>query len=375
MKMKKLKVVIIVGTRPEIIRLSSVIKKFDRIFNLKLIHTGQNYDFELNDVFFKDLGIRKPDYFLSSKGSSTMDTIGRIISLTDDILKRIQPDALLILGDTNSCLSAYPAKRRKIPIFHMEAGNRCFDERVPEEINRKIVDHISDINLTYSNISRSYLIREGILPQKVIKVGSPMFEVIQNNLSSIERSLILDQLEISKDNFLLFSLHREENVDNDKNLSILTNFMNSLSDRNEKVLISVHPRTKIAMKRIKFKPAKNIVMLKPLGFFDYCKLQQNAKTVFSDSGTIYEESSILNLRAVNIRNTNERPEAMEEAQTIMSGVNTLYLEQAYKQALDLNLKEFKQVNEYKISNVSSKVANIVLSHLNYVNEYTWRNNN
>ncbi len=374
--MKKLKVITIVGTRPEIIRLSRIIPKLDSFFDHYLVHTGQNYDYELNQIFFDDLGLRMPDYFLKAAGENSMETIGNTIIKVDKILEKIKPDALLILGDTNSCLSIIPAKRRKIPSFHMEAGNRCFDMRVPEEINRKIVDHIADINLPYSSISREYLIREGIPPQMIIKTGSPLYEVIHFYLEKINNSKILYELNLNKYNYYLVSLHREENIDSDKNFQKLIKILNNICEKyDKKVIFSTHPRTKNRIKETKVKLHPLIKLLKPLSFTNYNNLQINAKAVLSDSGTISEESSILNFPSLNLRENHERPEAMEETTVIMTGLE----EDKVMQALEIIQKQKRGENrdhnlvkDYAQKNVSSKIVRLIISYTNYVKNYVWR---
>ena len=376
--MKKFKLLTVVGTRPEIIRLSSVLKKFDNTETLSnvLVHTGQNYDYELNEVFFKDLGIRKPNYFLEAVGVSAIDTIGKIISNIEPILKNENPDAFLILGDTNSCLCAIPAKRMKIPVFHMEAGNRCFDMRVPEEINRRIVDHVSDINLTYSSIAREYLINEGLSPERVIKTGSPMYEVLHDGLKNIEKSKILSDLELSKHNYFVVSTHRAENVDPDRQFLKIVDVLNAVADKyNLPVIVSTHPRTRNRVESMNIKFHRNIQLLKPLGFFDYNHLQLNAKAVISDSGTISEESSILNFPALNLREAHERPEAMEETPVIMTGLDKETVLQALEvvcgQSRD-SKREFRMVYDYSMPNVSAKVVRLILSYTNYINRVVWK---
>lgn len=372
--MKKIKVMTVVGTRPEIIRLSRVIAKLDQYTDHILVHTGQNYDYELNEIFFKDLGVRKPDYFLDAAGVSAAETIGQVIIKADQVLDKEKPESLLILGDTNSSLSAIPAKRRKIPIFHMEAGNRCFDQRVPEEINRKIVDHISDINLTYSSIARDYLLREGIPPERVIKTGSPMFEVLNHYTDSIDKSQILKQLGLAILNYYVVSAHREENIDSDINLSKLVTVLNGLAETyGKRVIVSTHPRTRKRVEGIKFH--KNVELLKPMGFFDYVYLQKNACAVLSDSGTITEESSILNFPALNIREAHERPEGMEEAAVMMTG---LEIERIYQGLTILQMQKrgedrsLRMVGDYSIRNVSEKVLRLIVSYTDYVNRTVWR---
>jgi UDP-N-acetyl-L-fucosamine synthase len=372
---KKIKVMTIVGTRPEIIRLSRVIAKLDRYVDHVLVHTGQNYDYELNEIFFRDLEIRNPDYFLKAAGASVSKTIGQIISEVDTILGKENPEAILILGDTNSCLSAIPAKRRKIPIFHMEAGNRCFDQRVPEETNRKIVDHISDMNLTYSSIAREYLLREGLPPERVIRTGSPMFEVLHHYMDGIYKSQILKRLNLMKLNYFAVSAHREENVDSDINLSKLISILNNLAKTYKKrIIVSTHPRTRkrVEAKGIKFH--EKIELLKPLGFFDYVHLQKNAYAVLSDSGTITEESSILNFPALNIREAHERPEGMEEGVVMMTGLDVNRILQSLAVLKDQSRDETRTlriVEDYNVPNVSDKVLRIIMSYTDYINRTVW----
>jgi len=373
---KKLKVATIVGTRPEIIRLACVLGKLDTYCAHTLIHTGQNYDYELNQIFFDDLGVKKPDYFLNSAGNTAAETIGNIIISVDKILEEIKPDAILILGDTNSCLASIPAKRRKIPIFHMEAGNRCFDMRVPEEINRRIVDHTADINLTYSDIAREYLLREGLPPDRIIKTGSPMYEVLTNYKDKINSSKILENLKLDSYHYFVVSAHREENVDSDINIDKLVSMLNALAEKySEPVIVSTHPRTK---KRFDFKNAvfhPKVRLLKPLGFFDYVKLQLDSRAVLSDSGTITEESSILNFPALNIREAHERPEGMEEASVIMCGLDTervmQCLEILKEQPRDEN-RLLRIVSDYAMPNVSDKVIRIIHSYTDYIQRVVWR---
>lgn len=374
--MKKLKVLTVVGTRPEIIRLSRVLVRLDQHCDHVLVHTGQNYDYELNQIFFDDLGIRKPDHFLSAAGSSSAETIGNVIIATDKVLDEEKPDALLVLGDTNSCISVLPAKRRKIPIFHMEAGNRCFDMRVPEEINRRIVDHTADINLTYSSIAREYLLREGLSPDMVIKTGSPMNEVLSYYRSSIDASDVLSRHELKEGDFFLVSAHREENIDSDKNFQKLVSVLNSIAENFQlPVVVSTHPRTqkRVEVSGVTFN--RHVQLLKPLGFTDYNKLQLTAKAVLSDSGTINEESSILNFPALNLREAHERPEGMEEAAVMMVGLDV----ERVMQALDIlddqprgRERLLHQVADYNMPNVSDKVVRIIHSYTDYVNRVVWR---
>ncbi|MCW8352847.1 non-hydrolyzing UDP-N-acetylglucosamine 2-epimerase [Citrobacter portucalensis] len=374
--MKKMHVMTVVGTRPEIIRLSRVMAKLDDYFEHTIVHTGQNYDYELNQIFFDDLGVRKPDHFLNAAGKNAAETIGQIIIKIDEVLESIKPEALLVLGDTNSCLAAIPAKRRKIPIFHMEAGNRCFDMRVPEEINRRIVDHTADINLTYSDIAREYLIAEGLPADRIIKTGSPMFEVLTHYSDGIEASNILERLNVKSGEYFVVSAHREENIDSDKNLMNLVESLNKVAETYQlPVIVSTHPRTqkRIDAKGIVFN--SHVQLLKPLGFKDYVKLQKEARAVLSDSGTITEESSILNFPAINIREAHERPEGMEEGTVIMTGVDP----ERILQALDMiknqprdNERLLRQVSDYSMPNVSDKVARIILSYTDYVKRVVWR---
>jgi UDP-N-acetyl-L-fucosamine synthase len=374
--MKKLKIVTVVGTRPEIIRLSRVIAKLDLFCEHILVHTGQNYDYELNQIFFEDLGIRKPDHFLNAAGATGAETIGKVIIAVDEVLAELTPDALLVLGDTNSCLSVIPAKRRKIPIFHMEAGNRCFDQRVPEEINRRIVDHTADINLTYSSIAREYLLREGLPPDMVIKTGSPMFEVLTHHHDDIQNSNVLDRLELEPHNFFLVSVHREENIDSEKTFTKLVTVLNTIAAEYDlPVIISTHPRTQkqIDARGIKFH--KNIQLLKPLGFTDYVKLQVSSRVVLSDSGTISEESSILNFPALNLREAHERPEAMEEVSVMMVGLEAERVIQALAILKDQargESRDLRQVSDYSMPNVSDKVVRIIHSYTDYVNRIVWK---
>jgi UDP-N-acetyl-L-fucosamine synthase len=375
--MKRLKVMTVVGTRPEIIRLSEVLKKLDSSKAIEhiLVHTGQNYDYELNEVFFNDLGLKKPDHFLNAARGNASETIGNIIIEIDKVLDMVKPDAFLVLGDTNSCLCAIPAKKRHIPIFHMEAGNRCFDQRVPEETNRKIVDHISDINLTYSDIAREYLLREGLLPDRVIKTGSPMYEVILANEEKILKSDILKKNKLKKHKYFVVSAHREENINSDKNFYALFEALNTIAKLYKlPIIISTHPRTRIRLEKAKLKLDPLIQTLKPMGFSDYVHLQLNAKAVLSDSGTISEESSILNFPALNIREAHERPEAMEEASVIMVGMNAERILQGLK-VLETQGREedgpLIQVYDYSFPNVSDKVLRIILSYTDYIKRVVW----
>lgn len=374
--MKKLKVVTVVGTRPEIIRLACVIKKVDEHCEHILVHTGQNYDYELNEIFFHDLGIRKPDYFLGAAGSTGAETIGNVIIAVDKALAEIQPEALLVLGDTNSCMAVLPAKRRKIPTFHMEAGNRCFDQRVPEEINRRIVDHMADINLTYSSIARDYLLREGLPADMVIKTGSPMFEVLNTYREGIEQSDVLERLGLKIHAFFVVSAHREENVDSDKNFLNLVESLNTIAETYQMpVIVSTHPRTqkRVDAMGVVFHPM--VQLLKPLGFKDYNKLQLCAKVVLSDSGTINEESSIMNFPALNLREAHERPEGMEEAAVIMTGLQKDRIMQSLavieNQSRD-DERLIRQVYDYSMPNVSDKIVRIIHSYTDYVNRVVWK---
>jgi UDP-N-acetylglucosamine 2-epimerase (non-hydrolysing) len=373
---KKLKVMTIIGTRPEIIRLSRVISKLDESSAIDhiLVHTGQNYDYELNQIFFEDLVLRKPDYFLKAAGKNAADTIGKVITNIDPVLEKENPDAFLVLGDTNSCLCAIPAKKRHIPIFHMEAGNRCFDQRVPEETNRKIVDHISDINLTYSDIAREYLLREGLPPDRIIKTGSPMFEVLNYYKSKIEKAQILKSLKLKSESYFLISSHREENIASE-NFKKLVSLLNWLAKTYKlPVIVSTHPRTRKMIEEKSVKMNSLIELMKPMGFLDYNFLQMNAKVVLSDSGTISEESSILNFPALNIREAHERPEAMEEASVMLTGFNLERINQA------LNVLEtqgrgdkrtLRLVNDYSMLNVSDKVIRIIVSYIDYIKRVVW----
>jgi UDP-N-acetylglucosamine 2-epimerase (non-hydrolysing) len=374
--MKKLKVVTVVGTRPEIIRLSCVLPKLDQYMDHILIHTGQNYDYELNEIFFSDLGIRKPDYFLGAAGATAAETIGQMIIKIDPLLAEIQPEALLVLGDTNSCLAAIPAKRRKIPIFHMEAGNRCFDARVPEETNRKIVDHTSDINMTYSDIAREYLLREGLPPDRVIKTGSPMFEVLTHYREKIDSSDVLERLGLKEQEYFVVSAHREENIDSDRNFSGLVNTINAVAETyGKRIIVSTHPRTRKRVEALGVRFDDRVELLKPLGFTDYVHLQMHAMAVLSDSGTINEESSILNFPALNLREAHERPEGMEEASVMMTGLEPERVLQGLAILAGQGRggdRTLRQVGDYSMPNVSDKVVRIVLSYTDYVNRVVWK---
>ncbi|OOF32780.1 non-hydrolyzing UDP-N-acetylglucosamine 2-epimerase [Salinivibrio costicola] len=374
--MKKLKVMSVVGTRPEIIRLSRVLAQLDLHCEHVLVHTGQNYDYELNEVFFNDLGVRKPDYFLNAAGKSAAETIGQVIIKVDQVLEEVQPEAMLVLGDTNSCISAIPAKRRKVPIFHMEAGNRCFDQRVPEETNRRIVDHTADINLTYSTIARDYLLAEGLPADRVIKTGSPMFEVLNHYMARIDGSDVLSRLELSKRQFFVVSIHREENVDAPRQLAKLAETLNTLAkDYDLPVIVSTHPRTRNRIEAQGLEFHSNIQLLKPLGFHDYNHLQKNAKAVLSDSGTINEESSIMNFPALNMREAHERPEGMEEASVMMVGLGVERIMQALQVLESQPSGEerlLRQVYDYSMPNVSEKVVRIIHSYTDYVNRVVWK---
>lgn len=372
--MKKLKVMTVVGTRPEIIRLSAVINKLEESEAIEhiLVHTGQNYDYELNQVFFNDFKLKKPDYFLNAATGTAVETIGNILIKIDPIMEKEKPDAFLVLGDTNSCLCAIAAKRRHIPIFHMEAGNRCFDQRVPEETNRKIVDHIADINLTYSDIAREYLLREGLPPDRVIKTGSPMFEVLNSRKEDIEKSDILDRLNLKEGQYFVVSAHREENINSETNFMDLVDSLNTVADVYQlPIIVSTHPRTRkmIEEKNIEFNPL--IQTLKPLGFNDYVKLQIKSKAVLSDSGTISEESSILGFRALNIRQAHERPEAMEEAAVMMVGLKKERILQGLKVLETQRTETLRLVSDYSMPNVSDKVLRTILSYTDYVNRVVW----
>ncbi|WP_159566742.1 non-hydrolyzing UDP-N-acetylglucosamine 2-epimerase [Budvicia diplopodorum] len=376
--MKKLKVMTVVGTRPEIIRLSCVLGKLDQYCDHVIVHTGQNYDYELNEIFFNDLGVRRPDFFLNAAGYNAAETIGNVIISVDKVLEEVKPEALLVLGDTNSCLAAIPAKRRKIPIFHMEAGNRCFDQRVPEEVNRKIVDHTADINLTYSDIAREYLLKEGLPADRIIKTGSPMFEVLTTYKDEINRSDVLERLNLKQGQFFVVSAHREENVDSVDNLIKLALILNTVAEHyNYPVIVSTHPRTRKRIEAQSLSFHENVHLLKPLGFKDYVKLQMCSKAVLSDSGTINEESSILNFAAINIREAHERPEGFEEAAVMMTGLEV----NRVMQALEIlesqptgDIRLLRQVADYSMPNVSDKVVRIILSYTDYVMRTVWKQN-
>ena len=373
---KKLKVLTVVGTRPEIIRLSRVILKLDATESIEhiLVHTGQNYDYELNEVFFKDLGLRKPDYFLNAAGGNATTTAGQILINIDPVLESVNPDAFLVLGDTNSCLCAIAAKKRKIPIFHMEAGNRCFDQRVPEETNRKIVDHISDINMTYSDIAREYLLREGLPADRIIKTGSPIFEVVAAYSKQIDDSKVLATLGLQKENYFVVSAHREENI-NSNNFIKLVESLNAIAETYKlPIIVSTHPRTRNKINETGVKFNELIQLMKPLGFHDYNHLQKNAKVVLSDSGTISEESSIMNFPALNIRDAHERPEAMEEASVMMVGLNPERIMQALeilKNQKRGDQRTLRPVADYSMPNVSDKVVRIIISYTDYINRVVW----
>ncbi len=375
--MKKLKVVTVVGTRPEIIRLACVMQALDNNSAIEhiIVHTGQNYDYELNEIFFEDLEIRKPDYFLNAAGTTATETIGNIIVKIGPILIDSKPDAFLVLGDTNSCLCAIVAKKFMIPIFHMEAGNRCFDQRVPEETNRKIVDHIADINMTYSSIAREYLLKEGLSADRVIKTGSPMYEVLNKFKSKIEGAEVLDKLNLEKNKYFVVSSHREENISNPKNFNGLIESLNIIAEHYDyPVIVSTHPRTRNMLNEKQVNVHKNVQFLKPLGFFDYNALQLHSYAVLSDSGTISEESSVLNFRALNIREAHERPEAMEEASVMMVGLNPERIMQGLA-ALESQKRNpernFREVSDYSMPNVSEKVVRIIISYTDYINRVVW----
>ncbi|QQQ28052.1 non-hydrolyzing UDP-N-acetylglucosamine 2-epimerase [Chryseobacterium indoltheticum] len=375
--MKKLKVMTVVGTRPEIIRLSRVLDALDASEAVEhiIVHTGQNYDYELNQIFFEDLGLRKPDYFLEAAGKTATETVGNILIKIDPLLEELKPDAFLVLGDTNSCLCAIPAKKRHIPIFHMEAGNRCFDQRVPEETNRKIVDHTSDINLTYSDIAREYLLREGLPADRIIKTGSPMFEVLNHYLPQIDASNVLEKLSLEEGKFFVVSAHREENINSEKNFRGLMASLNAIAEKYQyPIIVSTHPRTQNMIDKMQIEMRPEIQFLKPLGFHDYNALQKRAYAVLSDSGTISEESSILNFRALNIRQAHERPEAMEEASVMMVGLSPERILQGLTQVLQQKIgteRNFRPVSDYSMPNVSEKVVRIIISYTDYIKRTVW----
>lgn len=374
--MKKLKLMTVVGTRPEIIRLSRVMAACDEYFDHVIVHTGQNYDYELNEIFFTDLGIRKPDHFLNAAGATGAETIGNVIIAVDKILDEVQPEALLVLGDTNSCMAVLPAKRRKIPTFHMEAGNRCFDMRVPEEINRRIVDHTADINLTYSTIARDYLLAEGLPADLVIKTGSPMFEVLHHYKAKIEASDVLERLNLKKHEYFIVSAHREENINSDQNFLDLVEMLNAVAEQYQyPVIVSTHPRTRKRIEELNVEFHPLIQLLKPLGFSDYNKLQLSAKAALSDSGTINEESSILNFPALNLRQAHERPEGMEEAAVMMVGLKAERILQGLAILEGQSRGEnrlLRLVEDYSMPNVSEKVVRIIMSYTDYVNRVIWK---
>ena len=374
--MKKLKLMTVVGTRPEIIRLSRVMAVCDQYFDHILVHTGQNYDYELNEIFFTDLGIRKPDHFLNAAGATGAETIGNVIIAVDKVLEQVQPEALLVLGDTNSCMAVLPAKRRKIPTFHMEAGNRCFDMRVPEEINRRIVDHTADINLTYSTIARDYLLAEGLPADLVIKTGSPMFEVLHHYKAKIEASDVLERLNLKEHEYFIVSAHREENINSDQNFLDLVEMLNAVAEQYQyPVIVSTHPRTRKRIEELNVEFHPLIQLLKPLGFSDYNKLQLSAKAALSDSGTINEESSILNFPALNLRQAHERPEGMEEAAVMMVGLKAERILQGLAILEGQSRGEnrlLRLVEDYSMPNVSEKVVRIIMSYTDYVNRVIWK---
>ena len=374
--MNKLKLMTVVGTRPEIIRLSRVMQACDKYFDHIIVHTGQNYDYELNEIFFTDLGIRKPDHFLNAAGMTGAETIGNVIIGVDKVLEEVQPEALLVLGDTNSCMAVIPAKRRKIPTFHMEAGNRCFDMRVPEEINRRIVDHTADVNLTYSTIARDYLLAEGLPADLIIKTGSPMFEVLHHYKAKIEASDILERLSLTEHEYFIVSAHREENINSDQNFLDLVDMLNAVAEKYQfPVIVSTHPRTRNRIEELSIEFHPLVQLLKPLGFSDYNKLQLSAKAALSDSGTINEESSILNFPALNLRQAHERPEGMEEAAVMMVGLTAeraiqgLEILESQGRGEDRSLR---LVSDYSMPNVSEKVVRIILSYTDYVNRVVWK---
>ncbi len=375
--MKKLKVMTVVGTRPEIIRLSRVLSALDASEAVEhiIVHTGQNYDYELNQIFFEDLGLRKPDYFLEAAGKTATETVGNILIKIDPLLEELKPEAFLVLGDTNSCLCAIPAKKRQIPIFHMEAGNRCFDQRVPEETNRKIVDHTADVNLTYSDIAREYLLREGLPADRIIKTGSPMFEVLNHYLPQIESSDVLSRLNLEEGKYFVISSHREENINSEKNFRGLMESLNAIAEKYQyPIIVSTHPRTKNMIDKMQIEMRPEIQFLKPLGFHDYNALQMRSFAVLSDSGTISEESSILNFRALNIREAHERPEAMEETSVMMVGLSPERILQGMTQLQQQKIgkeRNYRLVSDYSMPNVSEKMVRIILSYTDYINRVVW----
>ena len=370
------KVMTILGTRPEIIKMSRIITEIDKFFDHTLVHTGQNYDYELNEIFFNDLEVRKPDQFLDVASNTVGETIGNIIAKSDKVLEKINPDALILYGDTNSCLSAIAAKRRKIPIFHFEAGNRCFDLRVPEEINRKIVDHTSDINFTLTDHAKTYLIMEGIRPDRIFKTGSHMYEVLERYKNNIKNSNILKELNIKDNKYFLVSVHREENVDNEKNFISLINILNEISENYElPIIVSTHPRTEKKLTNLGISRPKNLIFMKPFGFFDYIHLQQNSYCVISDSGTITEESSILKFPAINIRNAHERPEGMDYGSVIMAGINSKRIRESIKITIDHfknNKESFYDIADYKNLHVSKQVTRTITSYIDTINRDVWK---
>lgn len=372
--MKKLKVMVIVGTRPEIIRLSSTIKAINKYFELVLVHTGQNYDYTLNEIFFKEFGLKEPDYYLNSPGKNLGETVGNILAKSYEVIYEVKPDALLILGDTNSCLSAYSAKRLKVPIFHMEAGNRCFDFNVPEEINRRIVDHVSDVNLAYTENARRYLINEGIKNDFLYVTGSPMAEVLEENMDKINNSDILEKLNLKENDYFVVSAHREENINNEQKFMQLVESLNEVSKKyNKKIIFSTHPRTRNQIKAKNIKFEENIINIEPLGFFDYVKLQKHAYCVLSDSGTIPEESAILNFPGVSLRTSTERPEALDAGSIVLGGINKRDIINSIELAVKSYCKDkTNNVRDYKDTNVSEKVVKIIQSYYNIINERTWR---
>ena len=371
----KLKLLTILGTRPEIIKLSQILPKADLYFDHVIAHTGQNFDFELNEVFFKDLGLRKPDYFMEAAGTNAASTIANVILKSDELIEKIKPDAFLLYGDTNSCLSVIAAKRRKIPIFHLEAGNRCFDQRVPEEINRKIVDHLSDVNMVHSEHARRYLISEGLKPELTFKVGSPMFEIFEKFMPQIENSNALNTLNLVTKDYFLVSIHREENVDYQENLLSLLESLDFIAAKfNRKVIVSTHPRTRNAIEKLGFKSSDKISFLKPMGFFDYVKLQKNAFCVLSDSGTITEESSILRFPAIMIRQAHERPEGMDTGAVIMSGIEKESIYQSVLMATQMNMASNEKIEAYDRAGYSDQIIKIIQSYTGYIDRTVWRKN-